>query len=363
MSDLTIQAPWRQDATLAAVKRAGSEISSGYLKAAYAYASTGGVQLATDALADTVPGWEKMRKQWLVSFDWGTTAPEAIEMLMTLPGSSVRIPNGDDVLRRRLIPRQCFHPKMVILHKSPLPELNPAALVHGSGNLTVAGLMTNYESCAVEVARRKGPGAEFIAQCLLDLQRAWREADEPTADLLQRYRELRRRRPVASEDALPEPREVEKAEVEQTFDRIAALATATHLWVNAGYVVRNLGGGRPGNQIDLARGTRAFFGFSGRRVERNTMLGPVRVRYGTKVTSTNMRFANNSMDRLNLPIPGESGPDAYEDEWLGFERRSDGTFEMTVLDRRGLADARRRSRVQGTLFKMRSGREYGVYRV
>ena len=41
-------------------------------------------------------------------------------------------------------------------------------------------------------------------------------------------------------------------------------------------------------------------------------------------------FGNNYMDKLNLPIPGDEGPDRYEGTTLLFERRSDGSFEMTV---------------------------------
>jgi hypothetical protein len=363
-----IQSPWQPGAILGAIDAAGVAVGEGHLKAGYAYATAGGVQLASWALEDACPGWAKIRKQWLISLDWGTTEPEAIELLMALPNSSVRIPNAAEVIKRRLMPRVCFHPKVMVLHARRPPQIRAAALVVGSGNLTITGLRTGYEAAALEVVARGAKGErnrqrlDAIARCVGDLNRVWREAETPDAALLDRYRELRRRRPAAAEDATPEPRELERAEVEQTFDRIATLATASHLWVNAGYVVENLGRGRPGNQIDLARGTRAFFGFSGRRVAQNTMLGSVRIRFGPHLSPTNMRFANNKMDRLNLPLPGESGPNSYDDEWLLFDRRPDGSFTMTLLDPQQVRAAKRRSREQGSLFKMRSGREYGVYR-
>lgn len=363
-----VQSPWKPGAILGAIAAAGAAVSEGHLKAGYAYATVGGVQLVSWALEDTSPGWIKMKKQWLVSLDWGTTEPEAVELLMALPNSSVRIPNAADVIKRRLMPRTCFHPKILVLHARRAPDMGSAALVVGSGNLTIAGLQSAYEAAALEVVAGGARGErnvgrrEAIARCVADLDRIWRDAETPNAALLDRYRALRQRRPTPEEDSTPEPRELERKEVEQSFDQIARLSTASHLWVNAGYVVTNLGRGRPGNQIDLARGTRAFFGFSGRKVPTNTLLGTVRIRFGPYISSTNMRFANNSMDRLNLPIPGESGPNSYDDEWLLFERRPDGSFTMTVLNQREVAEARKRSRAQGSCFKMRSGREYGVYR-
>jgi hypothetical protein len=193
------------------------------------------------------------------------------------------------------------------------------------------------------------------------LDRIWVDATPLDANLLRAYRAARKRRPPQQDDETGAALTFEKDYVEQSFEQTAKLATASHLWVNAGYVVKNRGRDRPGNQIDLVRGTRTFFGLNGRKVPKNTMLGEVRIKFGSHLSTTNMRFANNLMDRLNLPIPEEAGPASYDDEWLLFARRPDGSFELTVLDAQGLRAARRKSRDDDTIFKMRGGREYGVY--
>jgi hypothetical protein len=42
-----------------------------------------------------------------------------------------------------------------------------------------------------------------------------------------------------------------------------------------------------------------------------------------------MRFGNNHMDKLNLPIPGELGPPTYENQTLLFERTGD-IFDLCI---------------------------------
>jgi hypothetical protein len=74
-----------------------------------------------------------------------------------------------------------------------------------------------------------------------------------------------------------------------------------------------------------------------------------------------MRFGNNYMDKLNLPIPTDEGPEEYEGTTLLFERRADGAFNMLVGTSADVRGWKRRSRRQGTLYQMRSGREYGVF--
>jgi len=146
-----------------------------------------------------------------------------------------------------------------------------------------------------------------------------------------------------------------------SFETTAAIARAENFWIQVEYVVENRGHGRPGNQIDLARGSRVFFGFSGRRVPRNTALGDVSIRFARHRSLTHMRFGNNYMDKLNLPIPGEGGPPDYSHTVLLFTRQSDGGFRMRVGTPDEARAWRRRSRSQETLFRMRGGREYGVF--
>jgi hypothetical protein len=343
--DLAIQGPEHPGAVLDAIKQAAEVVPAGYLKAGFAYASVAGVQLLSWSLADVMEDWAKTKKRWLVSFDWGTTDPEAVDFLASLPNSQVRVPYAEEVIARKLMPAVCFHLKTLTLQGGRASGKPPTALVVGSGNLTLAGLQTGHEAASVAVCTappKYQMGLQRLAAIshyVRALDQIWEGATEPSAELLRRYAVSRKHRPPQSEDGGSAARKFERSYVEQTFEQTAVIATASHLWVDAGYVVQNLGDGR-GNQIDLARGTRSFFGFSGKRIPRNTILGEVRIRYGTHISTTHMRFANNSMDRLNLPIPIEAGPPSYDDAWLMFERLKDKTFRLTVLDTRRLRAAK-----------------------
>ena len=141
----------------------------------------------------------------------------------------------------------------------------------------------------------------------------------------------------------------------------AHLATATFLWIDVDYVVQNRGRGRPGNQIDLHHGTRVFFGMSSVRVPRNTFPGEITVVYRAERTLCHIRFGNNQMDKLNLPVPENAGPPEYQDKTLLFKRVSNDEFQLSVRSRAAASLWKSKSRNQGTLFEMRGGREYGVF--
>lgn len=363
---LAVQGPANERAVLGAVRAASASASFDRLRAAFAYASAGGAQLLHGTISGAAPDWDRMRKRWLVSFDWGHTEPEAIEFLVSLANSEVRVPYAEEVVARNLIPVVCFHPKTLILDRRASANQPPAALVVGSANMTVSGLATGHESASVAVWTPGNMSSTALDQLndmrveAIELDRIWRDATALTADLLRRYSLSRARRTPQSEDASETAREFERRYTEMTFDRTATLATAQKLWVDVGYVVPNLGRGRPGNQIDLARGTRVFFGFSGTRVPLNTLLGDVVIIYGAHVSTTHMRFGNNSMDKLNLPIPGQEGPPDYAHTTLLFERLAHRRFRLSVGSRAQTSQWKRDSGRQGTRFKMASGREYGV---
>ena len=77
-----------------------------------------------------------------------------------------------------------------------------------------------------------------------------------------------------------------------------------------------------------------------------------------------MRFGDNSMDKLNLPVPGADGPDSYDDSILFFDRQ--GTDELgRVKFRARLGDEedlqkRKSAALSAGGYAMRSGRRYGL---
>ena len=81
-------------------------------------------------------------------------------------------------------------------------------------------------------------------------------------DFVDRYEAIRPTRPRLSEEF--EDNRSELILQERSVlpgPQAAALAAAAHLWVEVEYVVPNRGKHEEGNQIDMQRGTRVFFGF------------------------------------------------------------------------------------------------------
>jgi len=334
----------------------------------FAYATESGVRLLIDALSGGMPPgrWMGARKRWIVSIDFGRTEPKALELLASLERSEVLIPNYEEVINQRLIPKSCFHAKTLIFDTEAGLEGGPGGLVIGSANLTVSGLSLGHEHAiaiiwesALNAAMKRQIGS--LRKETRQIDALFNVATPINAILVQRYARMRSQRVLASEDDNPNMRLLTEDSPEIPLTRAAILATASNLWVDVDYVVQNRGRGRPGNQIDLPRGTRVFFGFGIGYVPRNTHLGTLIIRYGGNSVRRNMRFGNNDMDKLNLPVPGVEGPANYENQTLLFQHQSDGTFLLRI----GTPQQRRRwkeiPRAQGTLFTMQGGREYGVF--
>jgi hypothetical protein len=111
----------------------------------------------------------------------------------------------------------------------------------------------------------------------------------------------------------------------------------------------------------MQRGTRVFFGFGDRALPRNSPIGSVRILFEGHSATRNLRFGNNQMDKLDLPVPDVEGPPSYQNETLLFTRESPTSYRLTLGTAAEIADWKARSRATGTLFAMQSGREFGVF--
>jgi hypothetical protein len=67
------------------------------------------------------------------------------------------------------------------------------------------------------------------------------------------------------------------------------------------------------------------------------------------------------MDKLDLPVPGKEGPATYRHQTLLFTRQPDGSFRLSLGSTPEVSIWKQASERLGTLFGMRSGREYGVF--
>lgn len=149
-----------------------------------------------------------------------------------------------------------------------------------------------------------------------------------------------------------------------SYGDVVSFAAADALWIQTYSLSANLGPGNPGSQLDCRKGTRAFFGFTAGDVLPNTTFGSVYIQAsGHQPTERTLRFGDNQMDKINLPLPGIDGPATYDNAFLLFERSGYygdvPLFRLSVLDEEGLR--RRRDVVRRVLdFELHGGRQYGL---
>ena len=338
------------------------------LRVAVAYATRSGCSDLNNSFARSfLNRWRNVRKQWLVSFDFGTTEIQALEYLRGLPNSEIRIPDAREVLDNALFPDRPFHPKTFILDLDRDALDPPFAVFIGSANLTFSGRNGGVEHGASFLWRSPLTRPERMVLRNAQLQLswwddAWRDGFPLTDELLEEYR---KKRPIyQKEDATRLVRGFTspRAKIVDAIPGVA-WAGARCLWVQTHELYKNFGPRRPGNQLDLRRGTRVYFGFSADNVPRNTVLGYVRLQFEAMPESIrSVRFGNNQMDKVNLPIPGQEGPNSYDNTVVHFERIGPERFRVRLAQGRGLARWRRLSQQQGMRYAFAAGgREFGFY--
>jgi hypothetical protein len=286
--------------------------------------------------------------------------PESVITILRntqLEQSQVRVPDGRFVATARSFqPRSVFHPKVWLVRSERAG--GPSAVLMGSANLSASGLTEGTE--AGWLAQCTGPtqpgNASFRRQH--DRAEAWFTAlwgaATPLREILDCYSRRWRKAGHAHEEAPA-----------AATPRPATLSAARYLWVETGVLYKNRGGGRAGNQLDLPRGFRVFFGFPSIEVPRNTIFGTLWLCCtGFSPVRRTMRFGNNQMDKLNLPLPGQDGPASYDRSVLLFSReagRRGGLrqYRLTPCDRRSF-----RSATRGTVpvyeGAMQGGRRFGL---
>lgn len=339
------------------------------LRAAVAYATLSGCRILSERAVKLRRS--RIRKRWLISIDFGRTEPSALEYLAALPGAEVRIPFGAKVVSRRAFaPIFPFHPKAYAVDDVRDGGNRILGIFLGSGNLTASGLLTGSEA---------GTASHWLDPTRLEkaamiaaynqtswFEDAWSRAD-PVRDIIGPYTKLWRRwtPPITEDD--PEVVDLYAGGAGREVAGRAALnlASAKALWVEVGELYKNRGRSEAGNQVDLPRGSRVFFGFPAAAVPKNTVFGQVMLKNDNfDSVSCSVRFGNNWMDKVNLPVPGTEGPATYDNSILFFERRSaaaDGTqrFRLRVLN--GAQLIKEKSAATNSIdLQMRGGRQYGL---
>ena len=337
------------------IRSACERTNPGRICAAVAYATHGGVAELEAALGES-PGWKRASKRWLVGIDYCRSDPAALSHLARLPRSKVRIFDGEFVSGRRgCVPRYSYHPKAWLL-------LGPkqSGVVVGSGNLSRTGLLLGIEAAAA-VSDSK---TDAIKDMRTWFSGQWREATRFAA-IEDRYCkehdsvENRRRPPPSEDDTVPESA---SKTGQLRPDDLRKLRVCRHMWIEAGNVTRNRGPDLPGNQLMMQRNSRVFFGFAAADLERNSFIGDVAIRFDGKLRpSCPLRFSDNSMDVLTLPVPGQEGPEEYDRKTLHFEQIGVREFELTIGRPAAVRRWKQRSASIAGGFSMKGARRWGVY--
>ncbi|SEL25903.1 HKD family nuclease [Roseovarius nanhaiticus] len=324
--------------TLSELDRLYRSITADQLFCLFAYATMSG--LHTFELNFGQDFWENVPTRWLFGVDYGRTQPAALRAIMNKPNAEVRIHDGEWICTQEgYVPRQDFHLKIsYMISDNPLRY----GVVAGSGNFSANGLTRSVEagiSCEVS---GDCDGVTTLQQGLDAANSLW-EAATPILDIIDQYdqgwRNSFARRPDGGPDIqIPGER--------NTF------------WIEAGYVTRNRGPLRPGNQIDLPRGMSHYFGiFPAADTPLNSVLGEIVFQTPNgQVVERNLRLGNNSMEKITLPIPETHGYQIYDGKIIVFQRNG-GAFQLRALE---IADfeAAYGDRL-GPVMEMGSGRLYG----
>lgn len=330
---------------------------------AAAYITSSGMKLLLKTMRARDVDGQRVKKRWVTSFDYCRTEPGALETLLGMPSSTVRIHDAKNCLVQRGMPTVPFHPKMFLFRSRHAHQA-----VAGSGNLTRSGLTRGFE--AGLTIRAKVPTGPDVSPAVGSLQslhdffdHVWKRAAPLTPGLLHDYRGLfesaeHLRNPVPTEDDTAPPYVSRGA---LTGEDLKKLRVCRHFWIEAGKVTKNRGPKLPGNQLMMKRLSRVFFGFEPVAVPENSKIGDVEISYQDETVGCSLTYSDNTMDKLVLPIPGVGGPAAYDDECLKFERTAPDGFRLSLASGADHAAWLKKSQRIDGAFEMSGGRKWGVF--
>lgn len=301
--------------TISEIRRLHGEIAATEFLGLYAYATQSGAALFDLTFSGNF--WADTPSRWLFGIDYGRTQPQALRFLSSRPDVDIRIHDGMYVLDQSgFVPRRDFHAKMAILQNQ---KTGRSGSVVGSGNFSASGLRRNVEAGASVVTHGIDEFDAALRPTLVAAELLW-EQGTPVADIVDLYEERW-------------SNSFYRRVVENQPDAEINHGTAPIFWIEAGYVTKNRGAHRPGNQIDFPRGMSRYFGFNPPGgLPANSVIGPVAFETptGDPVTN-NLRLGNNMMEKISLPIPETHGFDIYDGKVLLFQR-AEGRFIMRALE-------------------------------
>lgn len=335
-----------------------------YIDVAAAYVTSGGARDVLRVLrAGLGDRWHAVKKRWVVSLDYCRTEPQAMEMLLREPRSSVRVHDGSHVVAQGCIPRIPFHPKAFLFRGN-----GHHVVFAGSGNLSRSGMNTGHEvglmmGCFPPV-RRSDPSVITQVQAVQAwYEDVWTRADRLNQPLLDQYKLIydsipNKLAPAPTDDDIIDS--LRRGAL--TSEQLRKLRVCTQFWIEAGNVTRNLGPAAPGNQLMMKRLSRIFFGVPAIDVPQNSPLTQISITHQNRTkTDCSLTFSDNGMDKLTLPIPGAGGPTAYDQQTLLFTRLSPGAFELELGTPKKIRNWVHRSKLIDASYAMQGGRRWGLF--
>lgn len=325
--------------TLSEIQRVHEWVDTQEFFGLYAYATQSGAIAFDLTLREEF--WQEVPSKWLFGIDYGRTQPQALRFMAGRPNTEVRIHDGAWVVERDgFLPRRDFHMKAGFLMNAGATRFG---MVVGSGNFSSNGLRQAAEAGASLRAETQDEFRRTFRAAFRAGRALW-EAATPVGNILDLYEERWKESAVfGGEEAEVEPPDYDEVE---TF------------WIEAGYVTRNRGPDRPGNQIDMPRGMNRYFGFNAPDdLPVKSVIGNITFDPPTGgLVSRNLRLGNNMMEKISLPIPETHGFDMYDGKVLVFSP-DNGRFRMRVLEAADFEAAF--GHRLGAVQTMGSGRRYG----
>ncbi len=216
----------------------------------------------------------------------------------------------------------------------------PRHQIVGSGNLSASGLLSGIEAgCLVDYCEVEQASGTTVIEALEKLWEDSTPLEKVIKDYAKRYKTI-----IQPTVSGPDQDDAPGAKL---------------FWIDIGYVTKNRGADRPGNQFDLPRGSHVYLGLKKvRHPERNSVLGGLNVRTSDgAVVERTLRFGNNEMEKLTLPIPEDYGYHSYDGKILTFEV-DDGEVVLEAYEPEDFY------RIYGkrisSVSEMRGGRKYGT---
>lgn len=284
--------------TLAEIVRVRSAISADHFFGCFAYATQSGFRAFELSVGKDF--WAKTQSRWLFGVDYGRTDPRALREIAGRANAEVRIFDGDFVVGRAgFVPRRDFHPKVAMMENIASHQ---QGVVLGSGNLSYNGLRRSIEAGSAAITTNKIEYNEHIEPVRSVFEELWKDAC-PLHDIAATYEER-----LADLINLRDAKRPGKT-----------TGPVKGFWIEAGYVTKNRGQDKPGNQIFAPNGFRRFFGLTKGKGS-STHIGEItfKTETGPSVTK-NYRENDNGMEKLTLPMPEDHGFGVYDGKVLVFE--------------------------------------------